>query len=280
MDGNPLSQDEIDESKKTLSAYIESGIPVVLLMLPPSGGHAVVAIGKTIVEHPLRHVETVLPISASFLLKFKHAISWSPSLLIHNDNTGPYRELPDTSKTDYEFQYAAMAIPLLPTDIFMSGEEAFAIGTELICQVFQSFLTGGIKSQQEIEAVAESLVLRVLLVEKRRLRAWATSGEMGSEMSESLRLMDLPKRVWVFEVHRADAYGASLLNVAPSLVGLILIDPTADVLPYSILLMHLNLPDIVGLPHGSLITWDTAAGAPQVGVQTNENGPIVSISHG
>ncbi|MDB5937401.1 MAG: hypothetical protein JWQ01_4745 [Massilia sp.] len=280
MRGAPLTQDEIDGSKKTLSAYIESGIPVVLLMLPPSGGHAVVAIGKTIMQQPQRFVETELQLSANFTLKFKHAISWSPSLLIHNDNTGPYRELPDNSATDYEFRYAAMAIPLLPTDIFMSGEEAFAIGNEVLGNVFQSFVTAKIKSQAEVEAIAQGLVLRVLLVEKRRLRSWATSGGMVIEMSQSLRLMDLPKRVWVFEIHRADVYGASLVNTVPSLVGLILIDPTADVLPYSILLLHLNLPDIVGLPHGTLVTWDTAAGAPQVGVQTNENGPIVSISHG
>ena len=280
MDGTPLSQADIEESKKTLSAYVESGIPIVLLMLPPSGGHAVVVIGKTVIDQPTNSVFVDLLLANQSTLQFQHAITWSPSLLIHNDNTGPYRELPDTSATDYEFRYSAMAIPLLPTDIFMSGEEAFAIGLEIIADIFQSFVTDGIKTAAEVQVIANKIVIRVLLNEKRRLRDWAATSQMVPEMSEYLRLMDLPKRVWIFEIHSAANYAANLQNAVGSLVGLIFIDPTADVLPYSILMLHLNLPAIVGMQHGILVKWDTAAGAPKVGVQTNDAGPIISLTRG
>jgi hypothetical protein len=278
--GQVLDQNRMVSAKIVLHAYLESGIPVVLVLAPPSGGHAVVLIGQSIVENPSGFIGCQLNLDDATAITIKHTVSWSPSFLIHNDNTGPYKDLPDVAGTpnEYEFQHCHMAIPLLPVDIFMSGEEAFAISTQLLADFFLGFKLDGNKTHQEIEALAADLSLRLLLVEKRRLRKWAANGGLVPEMSEQLRLMDLPKRVWMLEIHRASHYGNNVNGPTPSLVGIILIDPTADIPHYSFLMAHLNLPDLLGLQHGVIVTWDHETGVPTQGTQTNDNGPIIPIS--
>ena len=84
--------------------YIESGLPVIVLLEHDGGGHAVVAIGLA-PGAPMR--------------------SLPPGLVIHNDNQGPYRLLP-FSPVDGGFalnQCMTLIVPL-PRGILMSASEA------------------------------------------------------------------------------------------------------------------------------------------------------------
>jgi hypothetical protein len=265
---------ELHHSRQMVHAYIESQIPVVLILFPPSGGHAVVAIGVSWKNAPVDFVRSTIVLADSTLCSFKHASSWSPSFLIHNDNTGPYRQMPERHDVEYSFQHAAFAIPLLPVDIFMSGEEAFEVGAVALAEVFYSLKTQ-INSDAQFQALVDGLALRLRLVEKRKLRKWgATAKVMVPELREQLRLMDLPKRVWMLEVHKADLYGMQDEEMPYSLVGLLLIDPTADMPEFSYLLAHFNLKEVGGLPHGVLVNWEMATGLPSAAIQTNDAGPM------
>lgn len=269
-----MTDDELFRSRQVVHAYVESGMPVVLILFPPSGGHAVVVLGLSWVEAPVSFVRSPIQLADGTTCNFKHAASWSPSFLIHNDNTGPYREMPERSVSEYSFQHGAIAIPLLPVDIFMSGEEAFTVGAELLADVFLSLKQASV-SAEAFDQLIDGLALRLRLVEKRKLRRWgATDQVMVPELRECLRLMDLPKRVWMLEIHKAGEYGVRGEEEPYSLVGLILIDPTADMPELSYLAAHFNLRELGGLPHGVLVTWEMATGLPKAGIQTNDAGPM------
>ncbi|HJV72733.1 MAG TPA: C39 family peptidase [Noviherbaspirillum sp.] len=273
-----MSEFEIMDSMRTLHAYIESDIPVILILFPKSGGHAVVAIGHTWSKEEAARNPVCIKLQGETVLEFRHAASWVPSFVIHNDNAGPYRQLQKTYVDDYALEHAAFAIPLLPVDVFMSGEEAMTVATEVLASVFQGFKEAGAKTEAELQAIAKSLVLRLRLVEKRKLRRWAASEKMVPELSQALRMMEMPKRVWALEIHQADEYGKHDHGaMLPTLVGLILVDPTADIIPMSTLLMHLNLPALFGLRFGVLMTWDIETGNAKQGIQTEDTDPILPI---
>ena len=274
-----MSEFEIMDSMRTLHAYVESDIPVILILFPESGGHAVVAIGHTWSNNEAAYNPVCVKLRDETVLEFRHATSWVPSFVIHNDNAGPYRHLQTTCAGDYALEHAAFAIPLLPVDVFMSGEEAMTVATEVLASVFQGFKDAGAKTGTELQDLAKSLVLRLLLVEKRKLRRWAASQKMVPELSQALRMMDMPKRVWALEIHQAKEYGKhDHGDMQATLVGLILVDPTADIIPMSTLLMHLNLPALFGLRCGVLMTWDIETGNAKQGIQTEDSGPILPIS--
>jgi hypothetical protein len=270
--GSPaMSDDELFRSRQVVHAYVESAMPVVLILFPPSGGHAVVVLGLSWIEAPASFVYSPIRLADGSICNFKHASSWSPSFLIHNDNTGPYQEMIERSATGYSFQHGAIAIPLLPVDIFMSGEEAFTVASELLADVFLSLKT----AIADFDPFIDSLALRLRLVEKRKLRRWGVADQvMVPELRECLRLMDLPKRVWMLEIHKAAEYGLRGGEAPYSLVGVVLIDPTADMPELSYLAAHFNLRELGGLPHGALITWDMTTGLPNAGIQTNDAGPM------
>lgn len=266
-----LTVDELLTARRNLHAYIESEIPVLLALHPPGGGHAVAAIGHSWNPAPT-DVETVFISFAKngALMTVKHAISWVPEFIVHNDNAGPYQKLPSLpiASTPYSLSCAAMAVPLLPADVFMTGEEALICGLGVLLDILE-----GLKKQKtpaEVDAIAKTLVVRLLLAEKRKLRQWAATTPMASELSEWLRTGDLPKRVWVFEVHTEVSYGAHDSGPQDTLVGLVLIDPTGDALDANILMFQFNFPAIAGSPEGVMVTYEPTLTA----VQTNDKGPI------
>ena len=63
------------------------------------------------------------------------------------------------------------AMPLLPPDVFMSGEEALSVGLTVIADLYQGFNTE--YSKTVLEESASKIAIRILLVEKRKLRSWA-----------------------------------------------------------------------------------------------------------
>ena len=270
---------QVEEAMRTIHPYIESEIPVILILFPPSGGHAVVMIGHKWDANPQAMRTVEVECSNGFRIAFNHAASWVPALIVHNDNAGPYKELLGVAEEHYSLQYGAYAIPLLPADVFMSAEEAITLPLEILGEIFGA---GNGTTEADLQAQAAQLTIRLSLVEKRKIRKWAASEAMAPELKEQLRLMDLPKRLWVFELHQAAGYGGHEHASAATLVGLILIDSTGDVLASSVLLMHLNLPAMTpaaDIQHGVILIWDARTGIPSQGIQTNEIGLVRPIRH-
>lgn len=274
---NSMADASILSAIQMIHPYVESEIPVILILYAPSGGHAVVVIGHTWNSHPAAKRLTTQA-SNGTLFSFQHASTWAPSFIIHNDNSGPYRLLEERNANDYSMEHGASAIPLLPTDVFMSAEEAQTLALALTADLFASFVVAGVKSAAEIQQLTSSLVIRLSLVDKRKLRKWAATNEMSPELKEEIRLMDSPKRLWVFELHKSEHYGSHEHQPQKTQVGMILIDSTGDDLASSLLLMHMNLPELLnGFASGALVKWDAATGVPAAGTKTTEQGAICPI---
>lgn len=262
---------QITEVRKRLQSYIESNIPVLLALYPGTGGHAVVAVGHTWETSPSAFIYT--PYSSSNIkLDFTHASTWAPKFLIHNDNSGPYQELPPQSGSGYALSQAHYAIPLMPTDVFMTADEALLSSSRVLGKLLEAAALKHGKTTSEIQSIAKSLVVRLLLVEKRRLRHWAANEPMPTELSTWLRIEDLPRRVWLLEIHLAAGFGARPpASSKATMVGMILIDPTSDFLDgdSNILMSYLDLQTAAGFGGGAL-----AYGYPITGLQTTNHHPI------
>lgn len=262
---------QITEVHKRLQSYVESNIPILLALYPGSGGHAVVAVGHTWQASPPAFVYTTYS-SSNIKLDFIHASTWAPELIIHNDNSGPYQTLPSQSIKGYALSQAHYAIPLMPADVFMTADEALLSSSKVLGKLLEAAKSIYGKTISEIQAIAKSLVVRLLLVEKRRLRHWAASEAMPTELSTWLRMQDLPRRVWLLEIHLSEDFGASPpLSPNATMVGVILIDPTSDFLDgdSNILMSYLDLQTAAGFGGGALMH-----GYPIVGLQTTSHHPI------
>ena len=268
---------DVEIAKQSIHPYIESEIPVVLLLIHKNGGHAVVAVGHTWDENPKTFKNVEVSNSVGLDLKFAHAVSWIPEFIINNDNTGPYRSFPASSSggTGYSMEQIVYAMPLLPPDVFMSGEEALSVGLTVIADLYQGFNTE--YSKTVLEESASKIAIRILLVEKRKLRSWAASTLMPKELHDVLRNMDLPKRVWVLELHIKDIYGSHGKANAPSLIGFILIDPTGDIVTNAVLMFYINknYPSNI-IPLGSFVQFNDK-GLPYNGTQTTDTTPLQPI---
>jgi len=91
-------------------------------------------------------------------------------------------------------------------------------------------------------------------------RSWSRENAPATELSSQMRLVDLPRRVWGLEIHLKDEVGKHATEAARSMVGFILIDPTGDNHPNSVLMTYLNLPKLTEEPHGALVVTRLAKG--------------------
>ncbi len=254
--GSSAQPPDCKRMREQLHPYIESDIPVLLALRAPSGGHAVAVIGHTWNIAPQSSEKiSVVRKGGAFDMTFCHAATWTPDLVIHNDNSGPYRVLPSADcSPKYCLPQAFHAIPLLPADVFMTAQEAMICGVNALGEILEALKKW--KSQSEIESIASALVLRLFLADKSRIRQWAVAESMPSKLSLWLRTQDLPRRVWVLEVHEEAQFGASHSKVVqPTLVGLLLIDPTGDALDANknILLSFLNFPVVANAGFGVML---------------------------
>lgn len=269
-----LTKDQANVALYWLHPYIESKIPAILILFPKSGGHAVVAIGHTWEDVPTNPLSFNFPLANNVSVDVQLAASWTPSLLVHNDNSGPYRELALTNANpdEYCLSQALAAIPLLPADVFMTGEEAQQVGMDVISQVLLNLQTE--LGDAEVQKVAGLLTVRLLLVEKRGLRSWAVSTTgIPPELQQWLRMQDLPRRIWVLELHLKAVYPSHGKARVDSLVGLVLMDPTGDAASTSVLLMYFNFPTFTTLADGVMTYFDPVL----VAKKTSACGPLSLI---
>lgn len=250
----PLTPGDRDRARQVLHAYVESQIPVLLALFPASSaGHAVVVIGHTLSHKPVFPSEVGGSLPRGIAISLTHAVSWVPSFVIHNDNSGPYLPLKEESKgaPGYALDQASAAIPLLPVDVFMSGEEALEFALALWEPVFDA-LTQTLQPDEAM-AMSKQLAIRLLLLEKRQVRAWAARSNAAEEVRSTLRMEDLPRRVWILEIHLADCYGDHVAKNAESMVGFIVLDSTSDTAEGAMVMLYLNLPAFTPEPLGSLL---------------------------
>ena len=226
----PASDRALRRAKAALYPYVESGIPALLALFPPGReGHAILAIGHNWDENPpseeLHELESIGGI------RIFDASSWTSSYVVHNDNTGPYMDLPSRGEA-YSLDNAAQAIPFLPPDVFVDGNEA-----RLCClRILSDALTGG---NIDDRGSAPDLVVRIYLQDRSHFRADVVSSTMSEPVKRYYRKKWFPRRVWVMEVNAREGYGQTPSGNTERL-GEILLDPTVEPSEGHFLAVHLT----------------------------------------
>lgn len=252
---------ELYHAKRKIYTYVESEIPVVLGVFPsPITGHAIVLIGHNWDEnnYPLHFLDLNG-------LKIYHASEWVTNFIAHNDNTGPYITLSETGTENYRLEQVRFAIPLLPSDVFMSGEEAEEVALSLLRNIFktdnQETSPGAIHPQIKFK---DGLVYRTYLVERHKFREWVTKNtDIHAEVKKYYRLKTLPKRIWVTEINLISQFnGASKGGL--SRVGELIIDPTGEPNDAPFLSIHLNISAIVESANDQGVVFDRDANSQTI----------------
>lgn len=194
--------------------YIESGLPVLLC----TANHAVVAIGHTYDPNASGEVH----------------IQRIPSFIAHNDNTGPYIDVPIQKEAAVCFAKIEAAIVLAPREVTLRGEEAEDIVSDHIYGLLEkeSFRKSIIAQNSCYEEWIKHLEFRTYLrpsVEfQQDLRACIgnPSSDYSSDVARRLLNLDYPKFIWVSEIS-----SSSLLNHKSrherKCLGRIVVDSTA-----------------------------------------------------
>ena len=185
--GQEMSDTLLQSVKRTLYTYVESEIPVILALYPESGdGHAVVLIGHGWDANIINRVDVEIPLSTNNATQVCHAVSWVNHFYIHNDNTGPYQTFPERKEAgaNYFLEDVVLAIPLLPGDVYVSGEEADTTSRELLGKILQLFEAMG--SQVNLNDFLNQVVIRTYLIDKHKFREWVRNSEMTKELKEYL----------------------------------------------------------------------------------------------
>lgn len=229
-------KERLAETKQALYPYIESGVPVLLILVPrppkSPGGHAVLLIGhgwnrSQPVISATSNTPTAMPI------QFQDASSWAEPFIIHNDNSGPYLTLPDRSEIDYALWDAVAAIPFLQPDVFIDGSEARL--TALRCLQVMLPLSSHCR---------EPLVVRTYLQEKASFRKSVIESNMADDVKAYYRNKWLPKRLWIIELSLMAGYEGAP-NETAERVAEVLLDPTSEPEDGSFLSIHVS-PRLLG----------------------------------
>jgi len=233
----PVNASILLESRRTLYSYVESGIPVMLILFPrPTEGHAVLLIGHGWDSNPTSLALNCSVIDGQKIDAFD-ASSWIKGFYIHNDNTGPYILLPDNDQNQYSLGSAVFAIPFLHTDVFIDASEAKITTYKLLEESLRDLnkmVTGGSDSSPY-----PKFVTRTYLQDKAEFRKSVNESNIPNEIKDYYRKKWLPKRIWITEISLFDTYGESPNN-PPIRVGEILLDPASEPEDGCFLSIHLG----------------------------------------
>ena len=222
----------LPQIRSSLYPYIESEIPVIMVMSTPSlGGHAVVAIGHGWEPEPAL-CSPVVVVKGDQVKYVASSADWATPFYMHNDNGGPYLPLPDSSDAEsYALDKVCYAIPFLPADVYMTAEEA-----EQAAVLMLDRFTDGQFLDSRVH------VLRTYLQERHRFRANVRDSDMTRELKRYYRLKSIPRRVWVTEINLREGYEQAFPAKATR-VGEVLIDPTTD--PTQGAFLSIHIPDVL-----------------------------------
>lgn len=207
--------------------YVTSGLPVILILRPPSGGHAVVAIGANASSarvQPLQRQHQHLNVVVSYSL----ASDWASEFIIHNDNSGPYLSLVsgNPAAAGYCLEHAHSAIVPLPDGVYTDAGEAeiLAVRAILLGSIWFTAPTGAPQLPQV------GYVLRPYLCTRHAFRTWAKNDpDLDPKARDVYRTCSLPRELWVVEIHEEVNYDPTD-PLRKSRCGEVVLDPAADAL--------------------------------------------------
>ncbi len=236
--------DVINKTKLSLYPYIESGIPVLLILYPrPNQGHAVLLVGHGWNEKPSNMIKNPgINLSDGGCIEIYDASSWVSPFYIHNDNTGPYMPLLDQGANEaYTLGDVVSAIPFLQPDVFVDAAEAKLTCIKLLADSLEDL--GAIVASEESMPAVPKLVLRTYLQDRSVFRSIVIDSDMPDDVKRYYRSKWLPRRVWIVELNLYEQYEHSPES-APLRVGEIVLDPSSEPEDGCFLTIHLG-PDLL-----------------------------------
>jgi hypothetical protein len=195
--------DENDTMFQLLKIYIESGIPLLLLLSTKEKGHTLLAIGHgNIADYDVP--ENV----------WADVSTMEKKIVVIDDNIPPYKITEITNPTNYEAFKITAFIVLLPVHMFLLAEKVYALVETIFddVNVGLKHLGGG------------KWITRLLLTNSRSFKSYLVQIEniLDSGIKNLLLHLGMPKFIWICEIYRL----GDIENKTCS--GLLIIDATGN----------------------------------------------------
>jgi len=209
---------DTDLTARIIYAYVESELPVILLVKVRSEGHAIVIIGHDFV--------TRRPVIRSW----DSNIYWIDRFYIHDDASGPYKELllrQHSSQLYTISQNAAYIIVPVPRNVSLQADDVFDH-----VDVLKDHINDLIDLFEDSEHFHFSaldlrgLVFRTFLKNSNEFKANLPRG-MNSVFQHCYKSLPMPRYIWITEISRA-RYINKALSKNRKILGEIIMDSTAD----------------------------------------------------
>jgi len=212
--------DQVNRADQIVYRYIESGLPVILLLKLEDGGHSVVAAGHTFDKDawwPGARRDHFPSLAAED--QWLSSALWTPEYILVDDNYGPALTMTRGGLRNRAFG----SIVPLPREarIFVTAEDAESLvaGT-LFGDVFATVLDAVHAVSpgpwipwllQALRHRSEQLVLRTFLRESEKLRHHVLSStEYASQTKDAIRSLQMPERIWLVEISVPSLFGEKL----------------------------------------------------------------------
>lgn len=218
--------------------YVESGLPVLLLLILEGVGHVVCAIG-----HTYDHAH---PMPGCY-----DNVAFVPDMLVHNDEKGPYCELPMWGPI--ALNELESILVLLPKKVFLKGEDADSKAKDQVTKLkptyyheYAKLTAGGTPDEKLSQAQrmfdeafrAGTLFYRTYLTRSNKFKNWIVDNSGVSPAVKAVYCrQEMPKHVWITELSVEEL----LKDREPTrrlMLGEIIQDATANSYGYTTLAAH------------------------------------------
>jgi len=254
-----------DQAKHDIYSYIESEVPPILLLEFPfsSQGHAIVGVGHGYSLPNNNPSKTEVKWPGEPPLEFARSSEWVPSILVNDDQRGPYRELTFIDNQDLasrvpvsnqansnivDFRCPVIINVNMSFSGFQGGEQVANIwgiivplpqGVMLTAEQAERKSTRVIRwwhLQSEVPLPNE-LVLRTYLVPSNEYKDRAFTSEMDSFVKSLIAGKPMPRWIWVTEISSISSYNSA--NQEDWLInGHVIIDATSNAFTPDFLVFH------------------------------------------
>lgn len=255
----PSDAAKLVDMRTTLYPYIESGIPVLLGVVPSNGAaHAILLIGHKWNSTPSEDIQTLTPVDeGSVQIQFIDSATWAYPFVCHNDNTGPYLDISDNSNVShpYSISQVQMAIPFLGDDIFIDASEA-RLAIDLLIRYFLPQVIRASEDTRQGKDRGElgpiKIVNRLFLCERKHFRAHVRESAMSDSLKRYYREKWLPRYFWLMELNSFDNYGTPQADNLPTRLGEVILDASSEFLECPFLSIYFSPQMVEGLVGGIL----------------------------
>jgi len=271
MDYDPLliGIDSQKQARHDIYSYIESEIPPILLCNFPAGeDHAIVGVGHGYNLPITNPFKTTVEWPSEPALEFARSSEWVPSILVNDDQRGPYRKLtfiedtqslaqrinrihPNVNVADLELGEWKCPIAIdvnMPFSACSGGEEIANIWGIIIPLPQGVLLTANQAESKSARVILwwhlwnkvplpADLVLRTYTVPSNEYKERAKDSGMDAFVKSLLAGKPLPRWIWVTEISSLKSYNSS--NPEDWLInGQVIIDATSNAFTPDFLLFH------------------------------------------